>query len=82
MARHVYKFPVDEPRVHVEPGAPQSLEVLNTKRCMAPHASEVRTLRRGRLTHAEIARRLGIGESSVRRILAAKAPSPSSRRAT
>jgi len=38
----------------------------------ASHASEVHALRRRRLTHAEIARRLGIGESSVRRILTAK----------
>lgn len=36
----------------------------------ATHAAEVRALRRRDLSHAEIARRLGIGESSVRRILA------------
>jgi DNA invertase Pin-like site-specific DNA recombinase len=47
----------------------------------ASHTTEVRALRRQRLTHAEIARQLGIGESSVRRILAAKAPAPPSRRA-
>jgi putative DNA-invertase from lambdoid prophage Rac len=38
----------------------------------ASHAAEVRALRAQKLTQAEIARRLGIGESSVRRILAAK----------
>ena len=38
----------------------------------ASHATEVRALRARTLTHAEIARRLGIGESSVRRILATK----------
>jgi hypothetical protein len=34
----MYKFPVDEPREHVEPGTVQSLEVRHTKRCMEPHA--------------------------------------------
>jgi DNA invertase Pin-like site-specific DNA recombinase len=38
----------------------------------ATHATEVRALRRRALSHAEIARRLGIGETSVRRILANK----------
>lgn len=38
----------------------------------ASHAAEIRALRAQKLTQAEIARRLGIGESSVRRILAAK----------
>ncbi len=38
----------------------------------ASHDSEVRALRAQDLTHAEIASRLGIGESSVRRILASK----------
>jgi putative DNA-invertase from lambdoid prophage Rac len=37
----------------------------------ASHAAEVRALRARKITQAEIARRLGIGESSVRRILAA-----------
>ena len=36
----------------------------------ALHAAEIRVLRARRLTHAEIANRIGIGESSVRRILA------------
>jgi putative DNA-invertase from lambdoid prophage Rac len=36
----------------------------------ARHTAEVRALRRGDLSHAEIARQVGIGESSVRRILA------------
>jgi DNA invertase Pin-like site-specific DNA recombinase len=36
----------------------------------ASQAAKVRSLRSRRLTQAEIARRLGIGESSVRRILA------------
>jgi DNA invertase Pin-like site-specific DNA recombinase len=40
----------------------------------AAHATEVRALRRRDLSHAEIARRIGIGETSVRRILAAKRP--------
>lgn len=35
----------------------------------ASHAAEARALRRSELSHAEIARQLGIGESSVRRIL-------------
>jgi DNA invertase Pin-like site-specific DNA recombinase len=34
------------------------------------HAEEIRALRRRALSHAEIARQLGIGESSVRRTLA------------
>ena len=41
----------------------------------ALHATKVRALRARRLTHEEIARRLDIGESSVRRILAGKPPS-------
>lgn len=40
----------------------------------ATHATEVRALRRRALSHAEIARRLGIGETSVRRILANERP--------
>jgi DNA invertase Pin-like site-specific DNA recombinase len=40
----------------------------------AMHAKEARALRARDLSHAEIARRLGIGESSVRRILAAAKP--------
>jgi DNA invertase Pin-like site-specific DNA recombinase len=40
----------------------------------AAHATEVRALRRRALSHAEIAHRLGIGETSVRRILANKKP--------
>ncbi|MFI5298563.1 MAG: recombinase family protein [Polyangiales bacterium] len=40
----------------------------------AKHAAEVRALRRRDLSHAEIARQVGIGETSVRRILAAKRP--------
>lgn len=35
----------------------------------ASHAGEVLALRRRKLSHAEIAKRVGIGESSVRRIL-------------
>jgi putative DNA-invertase from lambdoid prophage Rac len=42
----------------------------------ALHATKVRALRARRPTHAEIARRLDIGESSVRRILAGKQPTP------
>lgn len=40
------------------------------------HAAEVRALRARQLSQAEIAHRIGIGESSVRRILAAKLKSP------
>jgi putative DNA-invertase from lambdoid prophage Rac len=40
----------------------------------ATHAPEVRALRLRDLSHAEIARRVGIGETSVRRILANKRP--------
>jgi putative DNA-invertase from lambdoid prophage Rac len=38
----------------------------------ATHAAEVRVLRGRHLSHAEIARRIGIGESSVRRILGSR----------
>ena len=47
----------------------------------ASHADEVRALRRREMSHAEIARRLSIGETSVRRILAER-PSSARRRAT
>jgi DNA invertase Pin-like site-specific DNA recombinase len=40
----------------------------------AAHATEIHALRRRALSRAEIARRLGIGETSVRRILANKRP--------
>ena len=40
----------------------------------ATHVNEARALRARDLSHAEIARRLGIGESSVRRILVAAKP--------
>ena len=40
----------------------------------ATHAKEARALRGRDLSHAEIARRLGVGESSVRRILAVAKP--------
>jgi len=40
----------------------------------ATHVKEARALRARDLSHAEIARRLGIGESSVRRILVAAKP--------
>jgi len=46
----------------------------------AAHAAEVRALRRRPLSHAEIARRLGIGETSVRRILAQSPAHPRARR--
>jgi len=46
----------------------------------AADAAEVRSLRRRNLSHAEIARRLGIGETSVRRILANGPPTRDRRR--
>jgi putative DNA-invertase from lambdoid prophage Rac len=46
----------------------------------ATHVKEARELRALELSHAEIARRLGIGESSVRRILAAAKSSRRPRR--
>ena len=42
----------------------------------ATRAAEVRVLRRRNLSHAEIAQRLGIGETSVRRILARSSGAP------
>jgi DNA invertase Pin-like site-specific DNA recombinase len=45
---------------------------LGRPRTAATHAAEIRALRRRDLSHAEIARRLGIGETSVRRILASR----------
>ncbi|HZU82888.1 MAG TPA: hypothetical protein VE987_08235 [Polyangiaceae bacterium] len=37
----MYRLPVDEPRVHVDPGAEQSAAVVHTGRCIAPHAVPV-----------------------------------------
>jgi putative DNA-invertase from lambdoid prophage Rac len=48
----------------------------------AAHAKEVQALRARDPTHAEIARRLGIGESSVRRILANQHPTRGVRRSS
>jgi DNA invertase Pin-like site-specific DNA recombinase len=48
-------------------------KVLGRPPTAARHAAEVHALRAQQLSHAEIARRLSIGESSVRRILAGKA---------
>jgi DNA invertase Pin-like site-specific DNA recombinase len=47
-------------------------KVLGRPRTAAKHAVEVRALRKRALTHAQIAHQLGIGESSVRRLLVQK----------
>jgi putative DNA-invertase from lambdoid prophage Rac len=59
--------------------------IQNGKRLGRPataalHAGEIRRLYRGGIAKAEIARRLGVGRTSVRRILASDAPSRNGQR--